>query len=103
MATQPTPKKSKGGPVWRQVDEILNVAGHRAPVEGEGENKDGNCCHLDWQFSNQNREDRGSNPTQLSYYASQHLQLWSEQEGEADHAGGREEKSKARYHLKVLG
>ena len=51
------PNQDQRGPVGRQVDEILDVAGHRAPVEGEGEHQDGNCCHLNHhQFSNQNRE-----------------------------------------------
>ena len=60
LATQSCCKR---GPVGRQVDEILDVAGHRAPVEGEGEHEDGNCCHLDRrQFSNQNRDDPHNGP-----------------------------------------
>ena len=57
------PNQDQRGPVGRQVDEILDVAGHRAPVEGEGEHEDGNCCHLDRrQFSNQNRDDPHNGP-----------------------------------------
>ena len=83
-------------PVWGEIDEILYVARHCSPVEGERKDEDSHGRHLDNNHDNKNLnlnlDNEQSHWAELAIFWS-NLQLRCEKERQANHPSSREEES----------